>query len=77
MTRYRSAFDTLSDLGFSFPNILSLLLSERGISKSDIANQAGCSRPYVVMVLSGARTSKAVEAAVSQSLGFNPWACRV
>lgn len=75
MVNFRAAFNFLSDSGFSFPNILSLLLSEAGVTKSDIANQAGCSRPYVVMVLAGTRNSKSVEAAIYQALGFNPWAC--
>jgi predicted transcriptional regulator len=74
MVNCRSAFQFLSTAGFSFPNILSLLLSEVGITKSDIADKAGCSRPYVVMVLAGSRNSKSVESAISQALGFNPWA---
>jgi len=70
----RLAFSFLTTTGFTFSNIISLLLKESGIRKGDIAREAGCTTQYVNMVLSGSRTSQKVEDAVSQALGFFPWA---
>jgi len=69
-----NAFNVLQSLGFSRCGIASFILKETGIKKSDLAKQVGVTPQYVNMVLAGSRTSKKVEAAISQALGFNPWA---
>lgn len=70
----QNAFNILRSLGFSFPGVVSLILKELGVSKSDLARQAGVTPQYVNMVLAGSRTSEKVQEAVSQALGFFPWA---
>ena len=70
----RLAFSFLTTEGFPFSNIITFLLKSRGIRKLDIAREAGCSTQYVNMVLAGSRTSQKVQDAISQALGFYPWA---
>jgi predicted transcriptional regulator len=62
--------------GYSFRKSVTFLLKSIGLTQVDIAARAECSRPYVVMVLAGVRTSKAVESAITKALGFNPWTVR-
>jgi lambda repressor-like predicted transcriptional regulator len=74
-TRKKAVFDFWRSCGFSIAPIVTAILKETGIRKISIAKQAGCTTQYVNMVLAGSRNSKSVEAAISQALGFNPWAC--
>ncbi|MBC8459254.1 MAG: helix-turn-helix domain-containing protein [Deltaproteobacteria bacterium] len=70
----RNTFNILTSLGFSLRGIVSFILKETGIKKSDLAKQAGVTPQYVNMVLAGSRTSAKVQEAISQALGFCPWA---
>lgn len=73
----RTLFLDWTERGFSSRNIISALLKEHGISKSEIARRAGCSTQFVNMVLAGKRTTsptaQKVQDVISQALGFYPW----
>jgi len=67
-------FNSLKREGLAPVNIVTMFLSEQGVSFSDIAKSCDVTRPYVSMVISGKRDSKKVKEQITNALGFDPWA---
>lgn len=53
---------------------LNYLLRTAGYSQKDIADKAGVSRQMVQKVLYGIRTSRRVQVAIAEALGYKTWA---
>uniref|UniRef100_A0A7C3EJW4 XRE family transcriptional regulator n=1 Tax=Gracilinema caldarium TaxID=215591 RepID=A0A7C3EJW4_9SPIR len=53
---------------------LNYLLRTAGYSQKDIAEKAGVSRQMVQKVLYGLKTSRRIQTAIAEALGYKTWA---
>ena len=68
------SFHFLKTLRFDRGHIVRFLLEHQGITMRMLAKQLGVTYAYISMVIDRKRRSEKIEQAISEALGFNPWA---
>ena len=67
-------FHFLRFIGYDPINIVTFLLHHEEISRAFIAKQLNVTPQYVTLVLANKRYSKEIHRAITEALGFSPWA---